>query len=73
MFPGIRDHLNDPDPEGEDVMDLDENSSKGELADHDNMDEDDAVLSVLPLNYAMKMPSPSGNPHRDPISRMKST
>lgn len=63
MIPGIRDHLNDPDLVDEEDMELDEDFS-ADLVD-EALNED--VISVSPLNYALKMPSPPNNPYRNPI------
>lgn len=63
LLPGIRDYLNDPNPEDENNINFDSDSSKGE----DPVGGDDDVLSVSPLKYAMEMSSPPNNPYRDPI------
>lgn len=60
LFPGIRDYSNDPEPEGEDDFNFSKELTEGEIPS-------DEVLSVLPLNYAMEMPSPPNKPYRDPI------
>lgn len=59
----MRNYLDDPIPEDEDDIDLDEASLHTENIDN----HDDEVLSVSPLNYAMEMPSPHGKPYRDPV------
>lgn len=50
IFPGIKDHLNDPEPEDDDNMDLSEGSSKAEMSENEEGDAlEDEVLSVSPL------------------------
>lgn len=57
MFPRIRDHLNDPDPKGEDDMNLSKGSSKANIPeDQEGEALDNEVLSVSPLQYAIEMP-----------------
>lgn len=68
MFPGIGDHLNDPELEDEEEMEIDEAFSKAEHPeDLENKALNEDVLSVSPLNYTFEMLSPSNNPYRDPI------
>lgn len=67
LFPGIKDHLNDLDPEGEDKISLDGNSSKNEPINNPIDELDEETLSVSSLNYAMEMSSPPKNPYRDLI------